>query len=148
MLKYNRLSQLINFPTYRAPPGRWLHLLLQPACCSLSSFWPHFHHYRNPNPPATHDSSDATRVKVSPPHQTSYTFHILSHIPAVPALGFVWTTQCLFLLDSRGQAISHLHHASRCLPDCLGIKNTVEINANLVSSLLYKVPPRCVLKYM
>lgn len=43
-------------------------------------------------------------------------------VPVVPAPGCVWTARCLFPSCSRGRAVSHLHHASRCLPDCLRIE--------------------------
>lgn len=43
-------------------------------------------------------------------------------VPVVPAPGCVWTVQCLFPSGSRGQAVCHPRHASRCLPDCLGVE--------------------------
>lgn len=60
---------------------------------------------------------------VSIPLASEHWRHLIhGPVPVVPAPGCVWTARCLFPSCSRGRAVSHLHHASRCLPDCLGME--------------------------
>lgn len=126
----------LTFPPTHVPtsyrPHRLLHPL-QPGCCWLYSPTKFSSPLKSSSQSQTHRSlpgspADAISLlhDLFPIIPCLFIQHTLKAfqfvcVPVMPAPGCVWTALCLFPSGSRGQAVCHLHHASRCRPDCLGI---------------------------